>query len=191
MVMPHVRGHLLDIGCGSNGLRRRHGRGVGVDVHPWDGVDVVVDDTAHLPFATGSFDTVAIVAALNHIPNRGAVLDECRRVLRADGQLVLTMLGPVVSRIWHWLRAPWDADQRDRGMKAGEVFGIARAELLALCREHGFECQLQRSFMLGFNRLYVFRPDPAWMLAGSDLASDARADALATTHAQLASASGA
>ena len=73
---------------------------------------------------SGSFDTVTIIAALNHIPNRAAVINECRRVLRPGGRVVITMLTPRTSRVWHWLRAPWDADQRERGMQPGEVFGF-------------------------------------------------------------------
>ena len=59
-VLPWVRGRLLDIGCGTNSLVGAYaGDGVGVDVHPWPGVDRVVEDSAHLPFETGTFDTVS------------------------------------------------------------------------------------------------------------------------------------
>jgi SAM-dependent methyltransferase len=155
-VLPHVSGRLLDVGCGSNQLVRHYANGVGVDVHPWAGADVVVNDTACLEWESGSFDTITIVAALNHIPNRAAVLNECRRVLRPAGRVVITMLTPRTSRIWHWLRAPWDADQRDRGMKAGEVYGFTAAEVLDLFRRAGFTLLSQERFMLGLNRVYVF-----------------------------------
>jgi len=122
-VLPHISGRLLDVGCGSNRLVRHYANGVGVDVHPWPGADVIVADTATLQWESASFDTVTIIAALNHIPNRAAVLNECRRVLRPGGRVVITMLTPRTSRIWHWLRAPWDADQRERGMRPGEVLG--------------------------------------------------------------------
>jgi SAM-dependent methyltransferase len=155
-VLPHVSGRLLDVGCGSNHLVRHYANGVGVDVHPWAGADVVVSDTASLAWESGSFDTITIVAALNHIPNRAAVLDECRRVLRPGGRVVITMLTPRTSRIWHWLRAPWDADQRDRGMKPGEVYGLTAAAVLELFRSAGFTLLSQQRFMLGLNRMYVF-----------------------------------
>jgi SAM-dependent methyltransferase len=155
-VLPHVNGRLLDVGCGSNQLVRQYANGVGVDVHPWAGADVVVSDTAALEWESGSFDTITIVAALNHIANRAAVLNECRRVLRPGGRVVITMLTPRTSRIWHWLRAPWDADQRDRGMKPGEVYGFTAAEVLDLFRRSGFTLLAQQRFMLGLNRVYVF-----------------------------------
>lgn len=155
-VLPHVTGRLLDVGCGSNQLVRHYANGVGVDVHPWPGVDIVVGDTAALQWESGSFDTITIIAALNHIPNRAAVLKECRRVLRPEGRVVITMLTPRTSRLWHWLRAPWDADQRDRGMKDGEVYGFTPAEVVELFRHAGFTLLTQQRFMLGFNRVYVF-----------------------------------
>jgi ubiquinone/menaquinone biosynthesis C-methylase UbiE len=155
-VLPHVTGRLLDVGCGSNRLVRHYANGVGVDVHPWPGADVIVNDTATLQWESGSFDTITIVAALNHIPNRAAVLNECRRVLRPGGRVIITMLTPRTSRVWHWLRAPWDADQRERGMQPGEVFGFTSAELLELFTRAGFTLLSQQRFMLGLNRLYIF-----------------------------------
>ena len=92
------------------------------------------------------------------MPNRVAVLRECRRILRADGQIVVTMLTPRTSRVWHWLRAPWDADQRERGMKPGEVYGFSPSEIVDLFASCGFTLASQRRFMFGLNRVYVFRP---------------------------------
>ena len=155
-VLPHGRGRLLDLGCGSNRLVRHYANGVGVDVHPWPGADVVVRDTATLQWESASFDTVTIIAALNHIPNRVAVLNECRRVLRPGGRVVITMLTPRTSHFWHWLRGSWDADQRERGMQPGEVYGFTSKELVALFERAGFALLTQERFMLGLNCLYVF-----------------------------------
>ena len=155
-VLPHVRGRLLDLGCGSNRLVRHYSNGVGVDVHPWPGADLVVDDTAALQWDSHSFDTITIVAALNHIPNRAAVLNECRRVLRPGGRVVITMLTPRTSRLWHWLRGSWDADQRERGMRAGEVYGFTFRELIALFERSGFALLARQRFMLGLNCVYTF-----------------------------------
>ena len=155
-VLPHVTGRLLDVGCGSNRLVRHYANGIGIDVYPWPGADLVVSDTATLAWDSGSFDTITIIAALNHIPNRSAVLQECRRLLRPGGRVVITMLTPRTSRVWHWLRAPWDADQRERGMQAGEVFGFTSAQLVDLFNGAGFTLLSQHRFMLGLNRVYVF-----------------------------------
>ncbi|MFW6132943.1 MAG: class I SAM-dependent methyltransferase [Planctomycetota bacterium] len=156
VVLPHVTGRLLDIGCGQNALCRLYsGDAIGVDVYPWDGVDRVVADTAALPFENESFDTVTIVAALNHIPNRSEVLIEARRVLRPTGRLVVTMLRPMVSRAWHWLRRPWDADQTERGLASGEVFGLTRSQMHRLLTDAGYRVVCERRFMLGMNHLTI------------------------------------
>ena len=127
VVLPQVKGELLDIGCGLNELTRRYGSGIGCDVYDWGDVDLIVEDTSNLPMDEASFDTVTIIATLNHIPNRDEVLVETHRVLRAGGRIIITMVPPAISAVWHKLRAPWDDDQHERGMVEGEVF---RAHLI-------------------------------------------------------------
>jgi SAM-dependent methyltransferase len=152
-VLPHIEGELLDVGCGYNNLVHRYGRGVGVDVYPWPGVDVRIGDAARLPFADASFDTVAIVAALNHIPNRAEALSEARRVLRPSGRLVVTMIGPVVGRLAHVLFRH-DEDVRG-GFQPGEEEGLTRPHLLRLVAHAGFRVAGEHPFELGLNRVFV------------------------------------
>ena len=155
-VLPHVEGSLLDIGCGTNELVRSYsGKGIGVDVYQWGDVDVVVEDTAKLPFDDKSFDTITIIAALNHIPNRVEVLIEAKRLLRNSGKLIVTMLPPKISRVWHGIRKPWDVDQSERGMKEGEVYGMTEDNLGKLLSETGFEIEFNKKFMLGINNLTI------------------------------------
>jgi SAM-dependent methyltransferase len=160
VVLNAVRGKLLDIGCGTNRLvgqyRREGGEGVGVDVYPWQGVDQIVEDTSKLPYPDASFDTISFVACINHIPNRGDVLREARRLLKPGGQVVMTNLTPRLSRIWHaW--AFWDADQHERGMAEGEVWGFTHEQLVGLAAAAAFTLVARRSFSWGLNSLYVFR----------------------------------
>ena len=158
LVLAQCRGRLLDVGCGKNSLvqayRARGGTGLGVDVYDWGSVDLLVEDTAALPYADGSFDTITFVACINHIPNRVAVLREAKRLLAPGGRVVLTNLTPTVSRIWHaW--AFWDADQHERGMKEGEVFGFTDAELRAVLTEAGLRVSERSGFSWGFNSIYI------------------------------------
>jgi SAM-dependent methyltransferase len=170
-VLPHVRGRLLDIGCGSNTVARRHGHGsLGIDVHQWGDVDLVVPDTSKLPYENGSFDTVTILAALNHIPNRGDVLREACRLLKPGGRIILTMIPPTISQVWHFLRRPWDADQTERGMKEGEVWGLTPAAVRKLLTDAGFVVQAEKRFMLGINRM-TLAEKPAAVPAASAAAA--------------------
>ena len=155
-VMPQITGRLLDIGCGTNDLVKTYsGSGIGVDVYDWGGVDLVVEVTARLPYKSQEFDTVTIVAALNHIPNREQVLQEAYRVLTANGKIILTMIPPFISTIWHTIRKPWDVDQKDRGMKQGEVYGLSPEQIHSLLHAAGFNVTYEERFMLGINLLVV------------------------------------
>jgi ubiquinone/menaquinone biosynthesis C-methylase UbiE len=155
-VLPYIDGYMLDIGCGTNELVKNHsGKGIGVDVYQWGNVDIVVKDTSKLPFDKQTFDTITIIAALNHIPNREKVLLEAKRVLKNDGKLVVTMIPPKISRVWHGIRKPWDADQSERGMKEGEVYGINENELEKLLYQAGFKIEFKKKFMLGINNLTI------------------------------------
>lgn len=154
-VLPYLKGDLLDIGCGTNKLVERYGNGIGVDVYQWENVNLVVKDTAKLPYEDESFDTVTIIAALNHVPNREEVLKEAHRLLRKDGIILVTMIPPTISRVWHFLRKPWDADQKERGMKQGEVFGFRQKEVRGMLKNAGFEIVMEKAFMLNINKITI------------------------------------
>ncbi len=159
-VSPLLKGRLLDVGCGCNRLVRDYkskhgGDGLGIDVYPWEGVDVLIEDAGKLPFDDGSFDTVTCLAALNHIPNRLEFLKESHRILALDGRLIVTMIPRGISKIWHGLRKPWDPDQHERGMEEGEEFGFSPAEMSELFSRAEFTLAEKRRFMLGINAIYI------------------------------------
>jgi SAM-dependent methyltransferase len=154
--LSFVRGRLLDVGCGPNKLTRMHGRGIGTDVFPWPGVDVL-SEARRLPFPDQAFDTVSFVACLNHIPHRLEALKEAYRVLADDGVLLATMIPGTVSRLWHLYIAPWDEDQTERGMEEGEVYGLNFGQMSRLFSDAGFELVEHRRFVFKLNVLYVCR----------------------------------
>jgi SAM-dependent methyltransferase len=154
-VMPYLKGYLLDIGCGMNNLVRVYGNGVGIDIYDWGMVDIVVKDISKLPFKDKEFDTVTIIATLNYIPNRDSVLEECYRILRDDGRLIITMLPPGISRLWHWLRFPFNADKNICKMNKCEIYGIRKSDLEKLLKNHCFKLIIYKRFLL-VNCLFVF-----------------------------------
>lgn len=158
MVKYHVAGRLLDVGCGPNKLVRAYGNGVGVDIHDWGDVDFVIQDASQLPFSDSSFDTVSFVACLNHIPNREEALKEARRVLTPDGLLLVTMIGPRISRFWHRFVGEDDPDQHERGaFNEGEVWGLTVSDMRRLIGASGFTLLRRKRFIGGFNNLYIAR----------------------------------
>ena len=160
-ILPLIRGCLLDIGCGCNIIANTYkiltgNEAIGIDVYPWDGADLVIKNSACLPFESESFDTIICVAALNHIPYRNKVIQEMKRLLKKDGQIIITMITPKISKIWHLLRSPWDADQKERGMDADETFGFTKREIITMFETYDFKIKHIKPFMCGMNRIYLF-----------------------------------
>ena len=161
IALEYTKERLLDIGCGENLLASHYrdlgGDAVGVDVYPWNGVDIVVEDSSSLPFEDSSFGTVTLIACLNHIPNREQVLREAHRLLAPGGRVLLTNLTPAISRLWHSY-AFWDKDQHERGMKDGEVWGFTERELIDMLSRNDL-CVIQKKrFSWRLNTLYVCIP---------------------------------
>jgi len=156
IVLPYIHGYLLDIGAGPNALVRRYGNGLGVDVFDWGNGAIIVEDTSKLPFPDHTFDTVTIIASLNHIPNRKSVLHEVLRVIKSDGQLIITMIDPVLGGLGHAIW--WYSEDKQRGgMIDGEVGGIWTPDLIEMCSEEGFSLHLHRRFVYGMNNFYLFK----------------------------------
>ena len=116
------RCRLLDLACGSGGptlrLAARTGCSVcGIDQHEGgivaakamaqnrglsDRADFRTGDaTTSLPFADESFAAITCIDAINHFPDRGAVLAGWRRVLKPGGRLLFTdpivLTGPITN----------------------------------------------------------------------------------------------
>jgi len=155
-VLPYIKGKLLDIACGSNQLvREYYGSGIGVDILSYGYSDVhVLKNFGHLDFDNETFDTITILAALNHIPNREEVLKEAFRILKKNGRIIITMLPPRFSRFWHFVRRPW-ADEIEKDFEHGQVYGIANKELIRLLQESGFKIILKKKFMLRVNTMII------------------------------------
>jgi len=78
-VMPHIRGRLLDIGCGNNKLVKKYGNGIGCEKN--EGVPL-----------KNKYDTITLVASLNYMTE-----DEqnwwglhFKDYLKEDGQIIIT-----------------------------------------------------------------------------------------------------
>lgn len=158
-VLPHCSGYILDIGCGEKNelinkykANRRHG--IGIDIYPWQNVDMVCN-SIQLPLKNNCFDTVTIIATLNHVIERKKVLFECFRVLKDEGLLIITMINPVIGFFRHKLTSWWDKDQIIRGMTKGEIYGMRRREIEALFIQTGFTLYKREGIVYGLNNIYI------------------------------------
>lgn len=153
---------ILDLGCGwgqtTIELASRSGAHVtGVDCNSfaieaasnsvpsdlWNNVTFVVGDAAGLPFASGAYDIVFTQYSLLWMRARDEVLQECRRVLRPNGRLV--MIEPDYDGMMEY--PPQAASKeiwKEIISQAGGDPMIGRS-LDHLCQSNGFTC---RTFFL-------------------------------------------
>jgi SAM-dependent methyltransferase len=95
----YFAGRVLDVGGG-----RRRGRFTPPASARWIIADIglagrpdVAADLLALPFRDASFDAVKATEVLEHVPDAARALDECRRVLRPGGHLIVTV--PFLERL--------------------------------------------------------------------------------------------
>ena len=166
-VLPELRGRVLDIGAGDNALLRLYrehalrcgqsaedaATSVGVDVEDWGGGCQIIEDAANLPYPDASFDTVTLIACINHITNRDEVIREARRLLRPGGRVVVTMINRFLGTIGHAIW--WYSEDKHRHVEEEELMGMDRAEVVDLLMSNGFSKVDVTGFAYGMNRVYV------------------------------------
>lgn len=96
----HLRGRVLDVGCGVGDMLACRANTVGVDINPravaWcrrRGLDARPMEPDRLPFADGDFDGVVLDNVLEHLARPQALLAEIRRVLPVGGRFVVGVPG--------------------------------------------------------------------------------------------------
>ncbi len=82
---------ILDFGCGAKPYAPyfKSRRYIGVDGHAGSAADVLSGE--RIPFRDGVFDCVLSFQVLEHVPDPKTLLDECRRVLKPDGTLLISV----------------------------------------------------------------------------------------------------
>jgi ubiquinone/menaquinone biosynthesis C-methylase UbiE len=102
---PRENLKILDVACGTGNQLMSYDREgcqlFGIDSSPsmleiarqklGQGADLRLEDASHMSFPSGNFDLVTIVLALHEMPAvmRFAVLQECRRVAKPDGRILV------------------------------------------------------------------------------------------------------
>lgn len=169
MVKRYTRGYVLDVGCGRSNIFIQSycdNNGIGIDVHPYEGVDCVVGDMTRIPWPDKTFDTVTLVAVLSHIPESKRISEfkEFHRLLKDDGHLVFTEGEPITQWLYHkwiWLYdrvfgTHWDLDNQ-RGMEEGESYCVTEREIIRLIDEANFCLERKVYFQWHLNKVFVCR----------------------------------
>jgi len=170
-VAHEVVGKCLDIGCGRNNRFVNDflkGNGVGIDVFQYEGLkkENIVKDMTNLPFKDNEFNTVTLIANINHIPRsiRIKELKEIFRVIKNGGILIVTMGNPVVEVVVHkvvwlydkYLKTNVDVDT-ERGMEEDEEYYLTDECIKSLLKKVGFKKIKKKYFITqwGLNHLFV------------------------------------
>lgn len=100
--------NILDVGSGAGNMAHHlahYGRVIGLDynsrplaVAAQRGLEAVQGFGDQLPFASDSFDLVALLDTVEHVPDELGMMSECGRVLKPGGKLIVT----VPAFMWLW-----------------------------------------------------------------------------------------
>lgn len=150
-VLPWLPGgdRILEVGPGPGlllaRLAERYALAVGFDLSPGmlrraqkrtQTASLVRGDAVVLPFATNSFDAVAMTFVFSAIPDGPTALRECHRVLRPAGVLALVDAG-----------VPGDGNLPGRLLaRTWELFGDFMRDEAGLMQQAGFEIVARREF---------------------------------------------
>jgi SAM-dependent methyltransferase len=198
----------LEVACGSGGvtcqLARESGAtclGVDINAHGIEAASRVaergglsslvsfeiVDAGRRLPFPDQSFDVILCNDAINHLPDRAAVLQDWHRVLRPGGRLLFT--DPIVvtgqlsneeirvrSSIGFFLFTPAGCNERllnESGFALGEARDVTAAVVLVSNRWHTARAR-RRDRLVSLEGEETFEGLQRFLLAVHTLASERR-----------------
>lgn len=95
--IPLPQSSVLDLGCGPNKVPGAFG----VDIHPYPGVDQVVDvNQVPWPIANDSFDFIVVRHVIEHVDNLVGFMRELHRIARPNGKIYFET--PHFSSINSW-----------------------------------------------------------------------------------------
>lgn len=157
--MPELRGRVLDYGCGAGALAARipPDRYVGVDI---DVPSLDLARAAHplhvfhagLDEVPGDFDTIVMLALIEHVPDPAALLGTLAGRLRPGGRVVLSTPHPRV-RTLHDLGARVGVFSREAADEHERL--LDRRALRAALGAAGMRLVAYRRFLAGANQLAV------------------------------------
>lgn len=139
---------VLDVGCANGTLlamlnRKTPIHGTGIDISPemikvaselHPEFDFAVGTAEALPFDSNSFDVLTCSASLHHFPDLPQFLREAKRVLKADGRLVIAEIRIPVYDV----RKRYNAHIQQHSTE-GDVKVYGAHELKAIFAENGWQ----------------------------------------------------
>lgn len=166
---PHLKGRVLDYGCGNGALLALLGDAGHPDYLGYDPDQAVLAVArARFPAATftsdpgrlpqRSFDTVVSLAVVEHVPSVADYLSELAGLIDDGGRVVLTSPRRSVDRV-HAVGARLGLFSREASDQHNEY--VSAESVSRYAAPLGLELKLFRPFLLGMNQLFVLgQPGP-------------------------------
>ena len=84
--------HVLDVGCGNKPYEDlfKHCIYKGMDATSVDALPDIIGDATDIPVESGTMDIVFSTQVIEHVPEPQIMIQECKRVLKPGGFLILT-----------------------------------------------------------------------------------------------------
>lgn len=148
---------ILDVGSNEGNLRRflpANTEYVGIDIRASSNSDFTffqrnsLDDLSDL----GLFDSVCLLAVIEHIPDYERLIENLSKSVRPGGQLILTTPTPLGDRMHHFFSS-LDVVSKDASEDHCHIFTLP--ELRNLLLRHAFDVEYEALFFLGFNQVVV------------------------------------
>lgn len=172
-IIEPVKGNILDVGCAdgtfSNEIleRTKASRLIGIDVLKtsvnwakthWKSpkIKFLVGNAHRLQFPSSYFDAVFIMEVLEHVANPKLVLKEVKRVLKKGGYGVFlvpsdSFLFKIIWYLWlHFYPRGWVWEHT-------HIQTYRKNYLTKICRQAGFEIEVDKKFNLGMLHLVKVR----------------------------------
>ena len=172
-VKPWLRGDVLDIGCGGESsladLLETGQRYVGVDIQK-DTIErlkvekpecefycVDVEEEGRLcDIVNSQFDTIVAIAVIEHLQNPAVLLQQCKTMLRPNGQLVITTPTPLGDKLMRTFKSTLRIKHEEIEEYSPHVTNFDEQSLSDLLnRDNQLEVKCYRRFEFGLNQLIV------------------------------------
>lgn len=168
-----LEGNLLDIGCAGGTFthelsKKTKAKITGIDIsqeainyakETYPHLDFQVHDAAHpkFPFPDQSFNTVTLLEVLEHLLNPVETLQEIKRLVKKDGQVIVLVPSEnwLFRALWSiWVKLPW-------GGKVWDDAHVQRFDgnkLKHLMEFIGYEILEEKRFVMGLLLAIKARP---------------------------------
>ena len=166
---PFIRGDVLDIGCGPGDVKQACqaaiSRYVGIDYNAanvdrlrrafpdarFHAIDVDRNDFA----LNEKFDTVVMIALIEHIFNQRHLFEQAKQCLKPDGRIVVTTPTPFGNDIVHRFGAAVGLFAKSAADDHIVIYNRHRFDILA--KELGLRIERYATFEFGCNQLVVLK----------------------------------